>query len=83
MQQKNNPDWSETVDEQETYHTPPGTFTQKAPEVVDMLLKGAGGDVTLALRRLVFYMNRAGDKLPNAAELKKAKTRLEELGKEK
>ena len=46
-------------------------------------MSGAHDDPTLALRRLVFYMNRAGDKLSNEAELMKAKTRLEQLESEK
>ncbi len=73
------PYWSEEVTAGEAYHTPPGTFTQPAPEVVKVLLGGADGKAELALRRLVFYMNRAGDKLANKAELEKAKEKLEEL----
>lgn len=81
MTEENNPYWSEKVTEDETYHTPPGTFTKSAPEVVNILLKGAGGDAELALRRLVFYMNRAGNKLDNRQALENAKQKLEELEK--
>lgn len=79
MNEHKNPYWSEEVDANETYHTPPGTFTKKAPQIVEILLKGADDDPTLALRRLTFYMNRAGTKLTNDSELEKAKTQLESL----
>lgn len=79
MAEDENPYWSEEVDEHLKWHAPAGTFTEKAPEVVKVLLKGADDDATLALRRLVFYMNRAGDKLTNVEELDKAKAKLEEL----
>ena len=71
--------WSEAVDKKVKYHPPEGTFTRKAPEVVDILLKGADGDARLALERLVFYINRAGSKLTNSEELEQAKHKLEEL----
>ena len=71
--------WSETVDEKVKYHPPEGTFTRKASEVVDILLKGADGDAGLALKRLVFYINRAGSILTNGEELEQAKHKLEEL----
>lgn len=58
---------------------PAGTFIPKAPEIVKVLMKGAHNDPALALRRLVFYMNRAGSGLSNAKELEKAKAKLEEL----
>lgn len=50
--------WSENV--KEHFHTPPGTFTQDAEEITNILLKVSDGNATLALRRLLFYMNRAG-----------------------
>lgn len=80
-QKNDDPYWSEEVDEHLKWHAPDGTFTQKAPEVVKVLMKGAHNDATLALRRLVFYMNRAGDRLSNADELDKAKAQLEKLEK--
>lgn len=70
-----NPDWSEDV--KTHYHTPPGTFTKDADSIVAVLLKGAKNDPLLALRRLLFYMNRAGDKLSNAKQIKLAKKKLE------
>lgn len=81
MTKNENPMWSEEVTEHEKYHPPEGTFTKNASEVVRILLDGANGNVTQALRRLLFYMNRAGSKLSNAEELEKAKTKLEELEK--
>lgn len=69
--------WSEEVDTHETYHTPPETFTKSATEIASILLDGAHGNTTKALQRLVFYMNRAGDKLSNKTEIEKAKTILE------
>lgn len=69
--------WSEKV--KTKYHPPEGTFTHKAPEVVRTLMDGAHGDAKLALERLVFYMNRAGEKLENKDELEKAKEKLENL----
>lgn len=82
MSDKNeNPYWSEEVHTE--YHPPEGTFTEKAPQVVKTLLDGADGDPTLALHRLLFYMNRAGEKLHNGEELNEAKIKLEELIREK
>ena len=69
--------WSENV--KELFHTPPGTFTQDAEEITNILLKVSDGNATRALRRLLFYMNRAGSRLGNAEQLEKAKKRLEEL----
>ena len=69
--------WSENV--KEHFHTPPCTFTQDAEEITNILLKVSDGNATLALRRLLFYMSRAGSRLGNAEQLKKAKKRLEEL----
>lgn len=74
-----NPYWSEEATAEEKYHTPPGTFTKPAAQVVKILLEGADGNAELALRRLVFYMNRAGSKLENRQELEKAKQELEAL----
>lgn len=79
MAENENPYWSEKVDEHLKWHAPEGTFTEKAPEIVKVLMKGADDDATLALRRLVFYMNRAGERLSNKEELDKAKASLEKL----
>ena len=79
MLEDENPYWSEEADEHLKWHAPAGTFTQKEPEIVKVLMKGARNDPALALRRLVFYMNRAGNGLSNAKEIEKAKAKLEEL----
>lgn len=71
--------WSEEANARERYHTPPGIFTKDADEIVDTLMEGAHDDAVMALRRLVFYMNRAGDKLTNTKQLNKAKSKLEEM----
>lgn len=83
MAQNENPYWSEEVTDEEHHHTPAGIFTKKAPAVVKALMKDANDNATLALRRLTFYMNRAGSKLTNADELNKAKASLEALEKKK
>ena len=63
--------WSENV--KEHFHTPPGTFTQDAEEITNILLKVSDGNATLALRRLLFYMNRpaAGSATPNSWKTQK------------
>lgn len=83
MSKNENPYWSEEVTDEERHHTPEGTFTKKAPDVVKALMKDANDNPTLALRRLTFYMNRAGSKLTNEDELNIAKTKLEALEKNK
>ncbi len=77
MNEQNDARWSEEV--KTKYHPPEGTFTRKAPEVVHTLLDGADGNAKLALERLMFYMNRAGEKLTNRTELEAAKAKLEDL----
>lgn len=80
MTDEDNGYWTEDVKVE--YHPPEGTFTKDAKQVVQILLQGAKDNATLALHRLIFYMNRAGDKLTNSAELEKAKAKLEALIKE-
>lgn len=75
MSESENPNWSEEV--KTHYHTPPGTFTKDADSIVETLLKGADNDPLLALHRLMFYINRAGDNLSNAKQVKLAKKKLE------
>ena len=41
MLEDENPYWSEEADEHLKWHAPAGTFTQKAPEIVKVLMKGA------------------------------------------
>lgn len=63
------------------HHTPEGLFTKSADEIVRGLLKDSNNDLTKAIRRINFYINRAGDNLSNATEVKKAKRILEEKNK--
>jgi hypothetical protein len=51
------------------YHTPPGLFTKSAHEIASVLRSGAS-DVTQAIRRLSFYVNRAGRNLSSTAKRK-------------
>ena len=67
-------------DELETksgHHTPEGLFTKPTEDIVDGLLKDANGDEELALRRITFYINRAGDGLSNKTAVHAAKRELE------
>ncbi|MBS4773586.1 MAG: hypothetical protein KHX55_04850 [Proteobacteria bacterium] len=82
MTEKNSEYWSEEVTRNEDYHTPPGTFTKKAGEIVKILLREAGYNALKALHRIIFYINRAGSKLPNVDQVEKAKTDLEQIEKE-
>lgn len=64
--------WSGEVTEESDYHPPEGTFEKNGSSIADQLL----GDADFpgqAMRRLVFYMNRAGKNLKNKSELNKAK----------
>lgn len=68
-------EWLETV---ETNWSPEeGLFTKNDPNyIADYLLKHSK-DRTQAMRRLVFYMNRAGENLTNKTVLNKVKKLLE------
>lgn len=59
------------------HHTPEGLFTKPTQDIVDGLLKDAHGDEELALRRITFYINRAGDGLSNKTAVNAAKRELE------
>lgn len=72
-----NEDWLRHI--QIHHHPPVGTFTQPAGVIVKTLLQGANNNPTLALHRLMFYMNRAGKKTENAEQLELAKKKLEEI----
>ena len=65
------------------WHPKDGLFTEKDPKkIVDYLLKNSK-DRGQAMKRLTFYMNRAGDKLSNKTVLNKAKNMLKENVNEK
>lgn len=59
------------------HSTPEGLFTKSKEEIVDGLLKDANGDEELALKRINFYINRAGDGLSNKTAVHAAKKELE------
>lgn len=59
------------------HHTPEGLFTQDSQHIVDGLLKDANNDEELALKRINFYINRAGDGLSNKTNVNSAKKELE------
>lgn len=54
------------------WNSPKGLFTKKAEEIVKELLK-LSKDRSQAIKRITFYINRAGDKLSNKDEVLKAK----------
>jgi len=51
------------------WHPPAGLFTESA-ETIARVLRGASADVGQAVRRLTFYINRAGHNLSTAARAK-------------
>ena len=68
-------EWLEDV---ETNWTPTeGLFTKDDPEYIANYLLKHSKDRTQAMRRLVFYMNRAGENLTNERVLNKVKKILE------
>lgn len=67
-------EWLENV---ETNWSPEeGLFTHDDPEFIANYLIRNSKDRTQALRRLIFYMNRAGENLTNRRVLNKAKNIL-------
>ena len=67
--------WVDNVDVK--WHPKDGIFTEKDPhKIADYLLKNSK-DKGQAMKRLVFYMNRAGDNLTNKTVLNKVKNLLE------
>ena len=65
---------SDWIDDVDTKWTPEeGLFTNEDPEyIADYLIKNSK-DTAQAMRRLVFYMNRAGEDCPNKKVLEKVK----------
>ena len=59
--------WSSRV--KTHYHTPEGLFTKSAHEIAHVLKSGAL-DTAQAIRRLSFYINRAGHNLSSGAKKK-------------
>ena len=71
--------WSKKVTEKVKKSEKPkeGTFTKKADAIVSELMDKAEGDAGTSVKKINFYINRAGDKLSNKAEVMKAKALLE------
>lgn len=73
----------ELSDVETKHHTPEGLFTGSTKDIVDGLLKDANGDEELALKRINYYINRAGDGLSNKTAVHNAKKELEKKVEEK
>lgn len=73
----------ELSDVKTSHHTPEGLFTGATKDIVDGLLKDANGDEELALKRINYYINRAGDGLSNKTAVHNAKKELEKKIEEK
>lgn len=58
------------------WHPKDGLFTSDDPKYIANYLLKNSKDKGQAMKRLVFYMNRAGDKLENKDVLNKAKELL-------
>lgn len=43
------------------HHPPEGTFTGSAESIARKVMKDANGDLGKAIRRITFYVNRAGE----------------------
>ena len=59
-------------------HTPEGLFTKSGETIASTLLSEAKGDPGVAMKKLIFYMNRVGKNISNKIELNKAKKILHE-----
>ena len=68
-------EWLEDV-ETSNWHPKEGLFTSDDPKYIANYLLKNSKDKTQAMRRLVFYMNRAGENLKNKAVLDKTKELL-------
>ncbi len=61
--------------------TPPeGLFTKDDPECIAKVLIDNAKDPGQAMKRLTFYMNRAGDDCPNKTVLNKVKEIIRQKG---
>ena len=67
-----NKKWIQTTERQVNHDVPAGTFLKKAEEIVRVMLRLTNGDVGHAIKKIVYYINRAGGNPPNLAELRKA-----------
>ena len=67
--------WS--ADVKTKWEAPEGLFSTKAENIVKVLRANSKDD-SQAMKRLVFYMNRAGENVRNKLELNRAKEMLRE-----
>ncbi|NEN87937.1 MAG: hypothetical protein F6K48_03045 [Okeania sp. SIO3H1] len=75
-----NPPKKKTLSKVKTKHsTPAGLFTKTADKIVKGLLKDAKGDHALAIKRITFYINRAGKDLSNRRSVMAAQKKLSEM----
>lgn len=53
------------------HHPPEGTFTGSAESIARKVMKDAHGDLGKAIRRITFYVNRAGENCSSEARAAK------------
>lgn len=75
---KNEEKWS---DEVKTKYNPPEDLFTRSSDAIAVQLKKDSGDYGTAMRRLTFYINRAGKNLKpdRLSELNKAKDKLKDM----
>lgn len=83
-------DWVQDVEKEREKHPlpeneqiPEGLFTKPASQIVNGLLKVSKNDIGKAIRKITYYMNRAGKDLTNKNELEKAKEELQKRNEKK
>ena len=83
-------DWVQDVEKERENHPlpeneqiPEGLFTKPASQIVNGLLKVSKNDIGKAIRKITYYMNRAGKDLTNKNELEKAKEELQKRNEKK
>lgn len=74
--------WSQKVTENVEDHPPEGLF-KKGADAIARGLKKLHPDLKGAMSALNFYINRAGEDVPNKDNLEKAKDKLRDLYGEK
>lgn len=75
--------WIKDVKVKEKSKTPKGLFTENSSKIVRELLKLTDNDIGKAIRKITFYINRAGQNLSNEREIEKAKKELMEMNEKK
>lgn len=69
--------WS--ADVKTKHHTPEGLFKGSAEEIAQELKREHGSDFAGAMSALNFYLNRAGEDVPNKKNVEGAKEKLRKL----